>query len=86
MVSDWFRRTGAIREKPPFEDLEAEVLAAGSDLISRRRVRLPRSLKDKNSVPTGFCPACRESYPLRQGPTCLACQGHAYYDMHEESS
>ena len=86
LINDWFRRTGAIREKPPFEDLAAEVLAAGSDLISSRRVRLPRSLKDKNPVPTGFCPECSESYPLRQGPSCLACQGHVYYEMQEGSS
>ena len=78
LISDWFQRTGAIREKPPFEDLGAEVLAAGSDLIGSSWVRLPRSLKDKKPVPTGFCPDCSESYPLRQGPTCLACQGHAY--------
>lgn len=83
LISDWFRRTGSVREKPPFEDMAAEVLAAGSDLISHRRVRLARSLKETASVPTGLCPECNESYPVRQGPSCLACQGHAYYDMHD---
>lgn len=85
LIRNWFQRTDARREKPPFEDLAAEVLAAGSDLVGSRRVRLPRSLKDKSPVPTGFCPACSESYPLRQGPTCLACQGQAYYLVQEGS-
>ena len=85
LICDWFQRTGTSREKPPFEDLAAEMLAVGSDLISSCRVRLPQPLKDKNPVPTGLCPECRESYPLRQGASCLACQGHAYYSAQERS-
>ena len=81
LIRDWFQRTGLSRDKPPYEDLAGEALAAGPDLINRRRVRLTRSLKDKNPVPTGPCPECNESYPLRQGAACTACQGHAYYEM-----
>jgi formylmethanofuran dehydrogenase subunit E len=81
LISDWFQRTDASREKPPFEDLAVEVLAAWPDLISSCRVRLPRPLKDKNPVPTGLCPNCNESYPLRQGSTCMAHQGHACHKV-----
>ena len=81
LISDWFQRTGVRREKPHFEDLAVEVLAAGPDLISSCRVRLPRSLKEKRPVPTGLCPNCNESYPLHHGSTCIACQDHAYYEI-----
>lgn len=80
MIRSWFERTGAPKEKPPFEELSAEILDAGEDLILHRPVKLHRVLKDSKSVPTGRCPQCGESYPLRSGPACPSCSGQAYYD------
>ena len=85
LISGWFQRTGIPREKPPFEDLAAEILEVKTELIKTCRVRLQKQLKDKHPVPTGFCPVCGESYPLRQGQSCIACQGDAYYVMERES-
>ena len=79
VVRSWFERTGRPREKPPFEQLAAEILTAAPEIIVHRPVRLARALKDSQPVPTGPCPACGESYPLNHGPTCPACWGDAYY-------
>ncbi len=79
IVRSWFERTGRPREKPPFEQLAAEILAAAPEIIVHRAVRLARALKDSQPVPTGPCPKCGESYPLNHGPVCPACRGDAYY-------
>ena len=79
VVRSWFERTGRPREKPPFEKLAQEILAAAPELIAHRPVRLARALKDSQPVPTGPCPECGESYPLHHGPVCPACRGDAYY-------
>ena len=78
-IRSWFERTGQPREKPPFEDLAQEMLTARSVLIHQQAVRLQRSLKDTEHVPTGLCTGCGESYPLRFGKACPACLGQAYY-------
>ena len=79
LIIGWFQRNGASREKPPFDELAVEVLDAGPELIKTCRVRLNQPLKDKHPVPTGICPRCGESYPLRQGRLCVACQGDNAY-------
>ena len=78
-IRSWFERTGRPREKPPFDELAQEILIARSELIHHQTVRLLRSLKEARPVPTGRCPGCDESYPLRFGKTCPACSGQAYY-------
>ncbi|MBW1841478.1 MAG: tRNA CCA-pyrophosphorylase [Deltaproteobacteria bacterium] len=80
LIQEWFERTGKPREKPPFDELAAQILDAGEDLIGYRPVKLHRPLKDSNPVPTGLCPRCGESYPLQSGPACPSCSGEAYYD------
>ncbi len=57
IVSHWFERTGRPREKPPFEKLAVEILAAAPEIIVHRPVRLARALKDSQPVPTGPCPS-----------------------------
>lgn len=79
IVRSWFERTGRPGEKPPFEKLASEILAAAPEIIAHRPVHLTRALKDSQSVPTGPCPECGESYPLHHGPVCPACRGDAYY-------
>ena len=80
VVKNWFQRTGKPRVKPPFEQLAEAFLNSGQDLIRYRQVRMHKPLKDETKVMTGPCPQCGESYPLRQGDRCLACQGQAYYE------
>lgn len=79
LVRQWFERSSKKKEKPPFEALAAEILVAAKQVISQRPVRLHRSLKASQSVPTGRCSGCGESYPLHLGSVCPACQDNAYY-------
>lgn len=70
---------GGLMLDTALEKLAAEILAAAPKIIIHRPVRLARALKDSQPVPTGPCPGCGESYPLKHGPTCPACRGDAYY-------
>lgn len=78
LIAAWYlRNSGGPVDKEP---VVAELLAHGRELVEVAEVRMRRSLKDETRYPTGPCPQCGEMYPLRWGPVCLACQGHAYCD------
>jgi len=77
-IAGWFLR-GAGGLVLPKDEVVAEIARQGRELLQVRPVSLPAALKSQDKVATGPCPACGESYPLRQGPACLACQGQAYY-------
>ncbi len=79
LVRQWLEKSSHKKEKLPFEALAAEILVAAKEVISQRPVHLHRSLKESQSVPTGRCPVCGESYPLHLGSACPACQDQAYY-------
>ncbi len=77
-VAGWFLR-GAGGIVLPKDEVVKEIARRGPDLLLARPVEMPAALKPSEKVATGPCPACGESYPLRQGAACLACQGQAYY-------
>lgn len=79
LIKTWFERNRGGRPKPPFEAMAAEILAAESGLLPYRNVRLLKSLKNDQPVPTRACPDCGEFYPERFGDRCPACGGKAYY-------
>jgi len=82
LIAGWYIRD----PQAPRIDKEVvirEILGCGSQLISRSRIRMKQSLKNLEKVPTGICPTCGESYPLRFGSTCAACGGQAYYQVEE---
>ncbi|MBU0516507.1 MAG: tRNA CCA-pyrophosphorylase [Proteobacteria bacterium] len=79
LIRRWFERSPRGGDKPAFDQLAPEIIAAGRAILAWRPVRLHRALKESSRVPTGRCPKCGESYALRLGPTCPACQGEAYY-------
>jgi formylmethanofuran dehydrogenase subunit E len=85
LIYKWFERSTPAKEKPSFEELAADILDTGSDLIAHRAVRLHQTLKDSQRVMTGRCPDCGESYPLHLGPACSSCQGEAYYEYLKSS-
>lgn len=80
LIQSWFERSLKTREKPAFEELAGEIMKAGSDLVAHQSVRLYKSLKSPERIPTGRCQNCGESYPLHLGPSCPACEGNAYYE------
>ena len=79
LIRRWFGRSDRPSEKPPFEDLAAEMLSGGETLFSYRVVNLPKSLKENERVPTGICSSCGEFYALRLGSVCPNCSGMGYY-------
>lgn len=79
LIRRWFERSPQGGDKPAFDQLAPEIIAAGRSILVWRPVRLHRALKESSRVATGRCPRCGESYALRLGPTCPACQGEAYY-------
>jgi len=78
VVAGWFMRPQG-GPKLDKEVVVRELMRHGRGLVKARPVRLHSALKSTDKVPTGLCPSCGESYPLRQGQVCLACQGRAYY-------
>jgi formylmethanofuran dehydrogenase subunit E len=78
VIAGWYLRpqNGVKVDK---EVVVRELLAHGPELVRSSPVELDAALKPTAKVPTGPCPECGETYPLRQGRACLACQGQAYY-------
>lgn len=77
IVAAWYLRTAG--GKVDKEVVIRELLSCGGDLVRWAPVNLSEALKSTEKVPTGICPGCGESYPLRQGERCFACQGQGYY-------
>lgn len=78
VVASWFvRKPGD--QKMDKDPVVQELLTYGPRLVRCQAVRMNRALKSKGKVLTAACPSCGESYPLRFGDKCLACQGQAYY-------
>ncbi|HOU78664.1 MAG TPA: formylmethanofuran dehydrogenase subunit E family protein [Syntrophales bacterium] len=75
----WF-----FKQKPKAEQdfglLLNEIREAGASVLSMQQVRIKPDLMGKRRLGnTAVCPECGEAYPLRDGASCLGCQGHAPY-------
>lgn len=63
-----------------FPALLAEIQRAGARILKVETVQVHPRIMVKNEVgPRALCPQCGESYPLKHGPRCLACQGASPY-------
>jgi len=68
------------KSEQDFDLLMAQIREAGASVLSRQRVRVkPEHTVKRRMGPTAVCPVCGEAYPLRDGASCLACQGHSPY-------
>jgi formylmethanofuran dehydrogenase subunit E len=68
------------KKEQDFELLMSQIKDAGSSVLSMQPVRVKPELTVKRSLgPTAVCPACGESYPIRDGASCLNCQGRSPY-------
>lgn len=68
------------KKEQDFELLMNQIKDAGPSVLSMQPVRVKPELTVKRSLgPTTACPACGESYPLRDGASCLSCQGRTPY-------
>jgi formylmethanofuran dehydrogenase subunit E len=68
------------KKEQDFELLMAQIKEAGASALSLQQVRVKPELTVKRRLgPTAVCPSCGEAYPLRDGGSCLACQGRSPY-------
>ena len=60
--------------------LLAEIRRAGERILETEQVRVRSGMMTKSSVGTrSLCASCGESYPLKHGTLCRACQGESPY-------
>ena len=60
--------------------LTEEIRQAGTSILTVTRVSVKDEFAKKaHKGQTGVCPQCGEAYPLKDGETCLACQGNMVY-------
>ena len=79
-IKAWFFKLKPKKEQDP-ERLLYEAKSAGASICGTQRVRVPHRLRDKqHRGEFALCPQCKESYPLADGLTCLACQGEELYE------
>jgi formylmethanofuran dehydrogenase subunit E len=78
-IHDWYLK----KKKKSEQDkdlLFAQIREAGHGLFSLQKVQVnPEKVRRKKMGAIGFCPACGEAYPLRDGDSCLNCQGETPY-------
>lgn len=78
-IRDWFFKLRSKKEQDP-DRLRDEILDAGPDILSFREIVVESSFLGKRGKgPISRCPLCGEAYPVKDGSTCLACQGGSPY-------
>ena len=80
-IDNWF-----FKRKPKAEQdsqkLLREIQQAGEHILRVNRIRVRPDLMTKASVgQRAICSRCGESYPLKHGPFCRACQGASPYEI-----
>ena len=79
LINDWFNPSQRKGDAPTFDDLVPVFFQAGSELIGVRSIRIVGPDHVFRKKKTGICEKCGESYNLRCGSVCSACQGMGYY-------
>jgi formylmethanofuran dehydrogenase subunit E len=78
-VHDWYLKKKKKSEQN-FDLLMAQIKAAGHGLLGIQSVKVePGKVRRKKMGPVGICPVCGEAYPLKDGDSCLICQGVSLY-------
>lgn len=78
-IDSWYFKRVPKREQDS-EALLKEIREAATSILSMQRVFVKPELMEKKRLgPTTVCPSCGEAYPLRDGESCLACQGRSPY-------
>jgi len=81
VIRDWFFKLRPGKEQDP-NALRDQIIDAGPEILSRRQVVVERTFLGTQGMGViAKCPACNEAYPVKDGPSCLACQGHGPYQI-----
>jgi len=75
----WYFKLKPKREQDS-EALLNQIKEAGPSVLSMLSVQVKPEFTVKRRLgPTAVCPVCGESYPIRDGVSCLSCQGRTPY-------
>lgn len=78
-IRNWFFKLKTKKEQDASR-LRDEIIDAGHDILTLRQVIIEDAfLGKKGKGAIASCPICREAYPIKDGPKCLACQGNSPY-------
>jgi formylmethanofuran dehydrogenase subunit E len=78
-IDAWYFKRKTKKEQD-LDVLLNEIREAATSILSLQRVFVkPELLAKRRLGPTAVCPTCGEAYPLRDGASCLACQGRSPY-------
>ena len=78
-IKAWFFKLKA-RKDQDAAVLRDQIIEAGTEILSLEPVHVDiDSLAKKGKGAIATCPSCGEVYPVRDGSTCLACQGNSPY-------
>jgi formylmethanofuran dehydrogenase subunit E len=80
LINAWFNPASRSGGRPEFASLVEPFFEARSELIGMREVSIVMPDAAATSKKSGICRKCGESYYLRCGELCSACQGMAYYN------
>lgn len=81
VVRDWFFKMKPKKDQDP-EQLRDHIIDAGAKILTLQEVRVDSSFLGKNGKGAiAKCPVCSEAYPVKDGPSCLACQGGSPYRL-----
>lgn len=79
LINAWFNPASRSNGMPEFAALAEAFFQVRSELIGMRAVCIEKPAPSATSKKTGICKNCGESYYLKCGDPCSACQGMAYY-------
>ena len=78
-INTWFFKLKPKKEQDPII-LRDRIIDAGQDILTVYDVTVDNTyLGKKGKGAIGTCPSCGEAYPLKDGTSCLACQGGSPY-------
>ncbi|MBI5603324.1 MAG: formylmethanofuran dehydrogenase subunit E family protein [Deltaproteobacteria bacterium] len=78
-IYNWYRRL-VDKKDLPLSVLNQDILTAERKMLNSASIRITRYHEKNKKGMIRICPVCREAYPVKQGPQCLACQGQGYYN------
>jgi len=78
-IRDWFFKLKSRKEQDA-NRLRDQIVEAGPEILTAQRIVVESAfLGKKGKGAVGKCPVCSEAYPIKDGPSCLACQGGSPY-------
>ena len=77
----WYMRLIPKKELP-LNVLLGVILEAGRHVLSSKAITMTHYHERQKKTDINVCLVCNEAFAAVQGPICLACKGHGYYEGH----